>query len=106
MSPNRATWFTENTSNFGGGIISAISSAPVIKNTILWNNTAIREGNEVYVQHVQSSITITFTDVQGGQAGITGEGTITSLLLTDFVCELDGLTDFGWKDTLLRWHNP
>ena len=66
----------ENISSYGGGIHSAFFASPVIKNTILWGNTAQNNGNEVHLQHNQSSITITFSDVQTGIIGITGNGTI------------------------------
>lgn len=69
---------TGNVGSFGGGIHCAFSATPIIKNTILWGNTANKSGNEVHLQHHQSSITITFSDVQSGQAGITGDGVILS----------------------------
>ena len=68
---------TGNTANNGGGISCDYFSSPSIKNTILWGDTATDGGNEVYLFGT-SSITITFSDVQGGQAGIAGNGTVIS----------------------------
>ena len=48
----------------GGGIICTTSSFPRITNTIFWNNYP----NEIYTDGT-SSITITYSDIQGGWAG-------------------------------------
>ena len=60
----------------GGGIYCSDSS-PTILNTILWGNTADAGGNQIYISG-SSSVTVKYSDVQGGQGGIIKEnGTLT-----------------------------
>ncbi|MCH8290475.1 right-handed parallel beta-helix repeat-containing protein [Candidatus Poribacteria bacterium] len=65
---------TGNTANLGGAILSEASS-PTIKNTILWGDTATKEGNEIYLFNSRDLMQLTFSDVQGGQAGFSGNPT-------------------------------
>jgi M6 family metalloprotease-like protein len=48
----------------GDGIYCVNGSSPVLLNTILWNN-----GNEIYLDN--STITVTYSDVEGGYTGST-----------------------------------
>ncbi len=49
-----------------GGGIYCISSSPNLTNTILWGNSP----QEIYFDLLPSSITISYSDVQGGEKGI------------------------------------
>ncbi|HIE30662.1 TPA: hypothetical protein EYP66_25665 [Candidatus Poribacteria bacterium] len=74
--------------DLGGGIISFQGSSPNILNTILWENAA-SQGNEITVETAE--ITISYSDVMGGEEGIFGdpdfiyweEGNITKEPLLD-----------------------
>ena len=57
-----------NTAFLDGGGIYCYSSSPSLVNTILWNDTP----QEIYFSSVadSNSITIAYSDVQGGEAGI------------------------------------
>ena len=61
----------------GGGIYCDLASATV-KNTILWGNRATAEGDEVILNDPTSSISIAFSDVRGGEAGIVNFGAIAA----------------------------
>ncbi|MCK4447098.1 MAG: DUF1565 domain-containing protein, partial [Candidatus Marinimicrobia bacterium] len=58
----------ENTADINGGGIRCSSSSPSLVNTILWNNSP----QEIYFSEYEdpSSITIAYSDVQGGQDSI------------------------------------
>jgi len=53
----------------GGGIYSYLNSSPLITNTIFWGNSAAA-GKEIYVgtSSFPSSLTISYSDVDGGQS--------------------------------------
>jgi len=59
---------SENTAKDGGGIYCGWSSSPSLVNTTLWNNLP----QEVYFYQdgTPNSITIAYSDVQGGEEGI------------------------------------
>ncbi|MBC8229350.1 hypothetical protein H8E77_07385, partial [bacterium] len=65
-----------NIANSGGGIYCEESSSPEVKNTILWGNSP----PEIYFNaHAGfNTITISYSDVQGGEDGIVtnGNGTV------------------------------
>jgi hypothetical protein len=48
---------------YGGGICSQYGSSPIVINTILWDDTAMVEGNEIYVDST-SSVVVTYCDVK------------------------------------------
>lgn len=54
---------SDNTANVGGGIRSQ-SSAPSLINCIMWNNSP----EEIYIH--SDSITVSYSDIEGGEAGI------------------------------------
>ena len=60
------TIFGNTASQHGGGIYCSASS-PTVKNSILWEDAATVGGNEIYPD--SSTITVTYSDVQGGWAG-------------------------------------
>ena len=53
---------------FGGGICCRDNSNPILVNCILWNDTP----EEIYFEYADysNSITISYSDIQGGEAGI------------------------------------
>jgi parallel beta-helix repeat protein len=51
-----------------GGGINCSTSSPTITNTILWDNTAKVEGDELYV--TTGSPVVTYCDVKGGYSGL------------------------------------
>jgi len=57
-----------NANSYGGGIYSLFGSTPSLFNCILWNDAP----QEVYFSDIgnPNSITISYTDIQGGEAGI------------------------------------
>jgi predicted outer membrane repeat protein len=59
---------TRNTASHGGGICCHDNAKPVLVNSILWNNSP----QEVYFADsgTPNSITVAYSDVQGGEAGI------------------------------------
>ena len=59
---------SENSSNLGGGIFCFDNSNPTLINTILWNNSP----QEIYFSQSNdpNSITISYSDIQDGEAGI------------------------------------
>ena len=68
---------SNNTAVDGGGIFCIGITSPSLVNTILWNNSP----NEIYLDHFwQNSITIAYSDVQGGLDSIvTNNGTVNWL---------------------------
>ncbi len=68
---------SNNTAADGGGIYCFGLTSPSLVNTILWNNSP----NEIYLDHFwQNSITIAYSDVQGGLDSIvTNNGTVNWL---------------------------
>ncbi len=64
----------ENEANRGGGLYSTWASNPVLVNSILWNGGQ----QEIYLENRDyASITIAYSDIQGGQSDI--EGTVNWL---------------------------
>jgi len=64
-----------NSADYGGGIWCRDFSSPTIVNSILWGNTAL-EGPEIWVGdsiwpvNFPSSLTVRFSDVQGGETAV------------------------------------
>jgi len=58
-----------NSASFGGGIYCKENSSPVVHNTIIWANRAKNElCKSIYVSN-NATITVTYSDVEGGWAG-------------------------------------
>ena len=75
--------FSGNSATYGGGILflsihadQGLGSSPTLTNSILWGNSP----EEIYFWEFDSaihSITISYSDIQGGEAGIvTNDGTV------------------------------
>jgi len=71
---------SNNTANEGGGIYCGDSSEPELVNCVLWNNSP----EEIYFneEYAPNSITITYSDIEGGEAGIVtnNNGTVNWLV--------------------------
>ena len=58
----------ENSADYGGGIYSHYDACPIIENCVLWGDSAI-EGPEIFIRS-DSTLTISYSDVQGGEAAV------------------------------------
>ena len=56
----------------GGGLDVLDGSSPVLKNCILWGNSSATEGDQIGITDWDnpSSVTISYSDVQGGQVAV------------------------------------
>jgi predicted outer membrane repeat protein len=71
---------TGNSATFGGGFyIDGWSSQPILKNCILWNDSP-EEIHCDYDLDTSSIITLSHSDIQGGEAGIIANGAIVNWL--------------------------
>ncbi len=51
-------------------------SAPVtVSNCVFWGNTAA-VGSEIYLRDQNAALAVSYSDIQGGQAGVEGPGTL------------------------------
>ena len=66
---------TGNAADFGGGIYCYESSNPTATNCILWDDSAA-SGPEIYLT-TNSSLTVSYSDVEGGQGAAEVDGTST-----------------------------
>ncbi len=57
---------TQNSAEYGGGIYCYDFSSPEMTDCVLWNDTAGGDGDEIYLFST-SILTISYSDVQGGQ---------------------------------------
>ncbi len=53
---------------YGGGMYNTSNSDPTLTNCILWGNTAL-DASQIYNKDDESSVIVTFSDVQGGWSG-------------------------------------
>lgn len=60
---------SDNSAAEGGGIYCLANSSPTVINSIFWGNIADEAGNEILLLS-NSSITITYSDIEGGWTGI------------------------------------
>lgn len=65
LTGNSAGWW-------GGGIRVYEGSEVTVVNTIFWNNTALHDGDEIYIgsSYTPSSVDISYSDVDGGQLSV------------------------------------
>ena len=63
---------TENLAVDGGGVKCTTMANMAIINCVLWNDFAVWEGPEIYVgnDHNPSTLTVSYSDVQGGQYAV------------------------------------
>ena len=64
----KSTIFNNHTPGYGGGISCLITSSPTVVNSIFWGDTATSGSDEIYVDGT-SSISVTYSDVEGTYAG-------------------------------------
>ncbi|MEE8453256.1 MAG: hypothetical protein V3R90_00585, partial [Limibaculum sp.] len=63
--------------SYGGGIhVTGPTASPAIANSILWNNSAGASGDEISLA-VNATLTISYSDVEGGEAGAYNDGSAT-----------------------------
>ncbi|MCK4654536.1 MAG: hypothetical protein KAU01_08820, partial [Candidatus Cloacimonetes bacterium] len=88
----------------GGGIYCYINSNPVLINTILWNDSP----QEVYFLNYgdPNSITISYSDIQGGEAGIITNNNGTVYWLEGNIDEDPLFVDAGSGDYHLQQYSP
>jgi predicted outer membrane repeat protein len=76
-----------STSQGGGAIACYHGGSPTVNNSILWNNSP----QQIFLlshNAVSSSITISYSDIQGGYDGITNQNANKSILPSPHVIEL------------------
>lgn len=65
--------------NYGGGVYASGSAVVAVINSILWSNAAGTEGAQLYMRNLNPfvpQLTVSYSDVQGGQSGVGGSGTL------------------------------
>ncbi len=75
MRVRHCTFSGNSASDGGGAAYATSSSSPTITNSILWGDTA-KEGPEILLGSSTSSISVEYSNVQGGEAGVAGPGTL------------------------------
>jgi len=72
------TTFVNNSSNYGGAMLCHFDSNPIIVNSILWDNYP----EAIYLSDYESSssVTITNSNIQGGENGISSNGCVVNWL--------------------------
>ena len=93
----------------GGGMFNSGNSDPTVSNCILWGNTAVSEGNEIYNYDISSTPVISYCDIAGSSGssaswdpnlGTDGGGNIDA---NPCFVDADGDDDiFGTEDDNLR----
>ncbi len=90
----------DNTSTGGGGIV-CYSAAPTVVNSILWDNDA-PTGPEISLLS-SSTLTIDYSDVEGGQAGANVDGTSTLNWGANNMIVMPLFYDAPNRDYHLKW---
>ena len=62
-----------NSAGEGGGVGCFNGASATVTNSIFWSNTAGR-GNEIFLEQAPTRFNVTYSNVAGGQAGVTVEG--------------------------------
>ena len=121
---------TGNSASKGGGIYCFHYSDPILENVTIANNSAANHGGGIYCNHLsdpylincimwdnipeevnfseygyQSTITITYSDIQGGEAGIPTSGTGTVYWLEGNIDANPLFADPQNEDFHLTWAN-
>jgi hypothetical protein len=73
---NCTIWGNSGGSECGGGGVLCRNASAMVTNSIIWGNTSAK-GCEISVEDPASTLTIAYSNVDGGQAGITVEGGCT-----------------------------
>ncbi len=64
------TFSMNHAENYGGAVDVYEASNPVFVNNIFWGNTALTGGQQISVTTADCNISVTYCDVEGGEAGI------------------------------------
>jgi hypothetical protein len=62
--------FTGNSAGFGGAVDCEHFSSPVFHNDIIWNNTALSDGDQIHLSSEDSDPDFYYCDIQDGMDGI------------------------------------
>jgi hypothetical protein len=62
-----------NSAGEGGGVGCFNGASATVINSIFWSNTAGR-GNEIFLEQAPTRFNVTYSNIAGGQAGVTVEG--------------------------------
>ena len=101
-----STIFGNSAYDFGGGIQAADASNPTVTNTICWDNSA-PSGPEISVGHLNpSTLTISFSDVEGGQGSCHVESGCTLVWGAGMIVSDPLLADPASDDFHLTWNSP
>jgi hypothetical protein len=73
---NCTIWGNSGGSEWGGGGVLCRQASAVVTNSIIWGNTSPK-GPEISVEDPTSTLTIAYSNVAGGQAGVNVEGVCT-----------------------------
>lgn len=98
---------TENTAIFGGGICCDWWASAIVANTILWDNSA-GGGPEIFLggTYWPSDLTISYSDVQGGQSSVEVEPQCTLIWGTGMIADDPLFMDQDNDDLHLTWDSP
>jgi len=99
--------FGNKASIVGGGICLQRGNSPTIYNSILWNNTA-PAGHEIAVlfYHTPSSLSVSYSDVQGGEAGVFVDSSCTLNWGAGMIDADPLFVDPTGGDFHLKWDSP
>ena len=70
---NCTIWGNSAGSECGGGGVLCRNASAMVTNSIIWGNTSAK-GSEISVEDPASTLTIAYSDVAGGQTGVSVEG--------------------------------
>jgi len=65
-----------DTSYTGGGLFCLLNAFPVLKNTVIWSNTA-GSGNQIFTADTTPIVTLNFCDYANSAGDIEGNGTVS-----------------------------
>ncbi|MFH1422575.1 MAG: right-handed parallel beta-helix repeat-containing protein, partial [Planctomycetota bacterium] len=65
-----------NATDYGGGV-SCYNASPTFNNTIIWGNTAAKDGNQIYTYDGNSEVSLNNCNYPTGENDLAGEGSRT-----------------------------
>lgn len=73
---NCTIWGNSGGASYGGGGVLCRNASATVTNSIIWGNTSPK-GPEISVEDPSSTLTIVYSNVAGGQTGVSVEGSCT-----------------------------